>query len=377
MMRRFRVDVHRHMDEIDQVEWDGLMDRENVPSTHRFVALCQDSGVADARYAHVVIRDSGRPVLVATLCRIEVKLDLIAHGGLRGAAAVVRSVWPRFLTVPVLIGGLPASFAQSCLGLAPDTNSGEVLRLLSGVADEVARDFGAGFVAFKEFAPHEVRRLRQMERFGYFLAPSVPTCTLSLRSTFNSYLAEMRSGYRRQLRLTQAKQRELGLRCRLISNFRGDCPTLFRLYQEVMERAPLQLEQLNLEFFEGLAERFADTAHLLVVEHDGRPLAAALLLESATNLNFLVTGLDTGDSLVHQAYLTLMVEVVKEAHRRRKQTLMLGQTSWSSKTRLGARVESRSLFVRHRARPQRRMLHLARHTLFPEFDVGPRRRVFR
>src|SRR5262249_34058365 len=138
-----------------------------------------------------------------------------------------------------------------------------------------------------------------------------------------------------------------GLTVRKVEDFGPWCPQIFDLYEQVMERAPYQLEHLNLPFLQRLNEAFGAQAQALLVEREGRLLAAAILLSSPRVLTFLIAGIDYALNREHGAYLNLVSEVVAEAIRAGSPLLELGQTSYQLKGRMGAFTEPRHLFIRH------------------------------
>jgi hypothetical protein len=338
--------------------------------------LCQDSGVQEARYRHVLVRERGRLVGFATLAAIDAQLELLAGPAVRRTATRVRSVWPGALRARVLLGGLPVSFGRSCLRVARDADPVRVLRGVAEAAESVAGELGASVVAFKEFSPAEDTHARELGSAGYFRAESLPACSLAVRwRSFDDYLASMRSGYRRQLRGTLAASAQAALAVRTVRDFDAECPRLFALYEQVMDRAEFQLERLNLAFFVGLNAAFGDDSQAILVERGGQLAATAIMLMAPREATFLIAGIDYAqrDS---GAYLRLVTEVVAHAIAAGASALEMGQTSYDLKRRLGARPVSRSMYVRHRSASMHWLLRAGAPSLFPSHSI-PERRVFR
>ena len=103
-------------DDIDQIPpamWDALVDDDDLQASHRFVRICQRSGVEEAEYRHILLSRGGRTVATATLSRMDVRVELLAGPGLQRPVNAARRLFPRLLRVPVILGGLPVSFGQS------------------------------------------------------------------------------------------------------------------------------------------------------------------------------------------------------------------------------------------------------------------------
>lgn len=371
------VRLHRHVDELPEAEWDALAGPDDLLATHRFVKACQDAGVEGAAWRHVAVRQGGRLVAFAPLSCMRVRLDLLSGTALRGAAAVVRRAFPRFLSLPVLLGGLPVSFGTSALRVAPDADPHRVAAAVAGAAERAAAELGAGLIAFKEFPPGEWTRSEPLLDHGYFRAPSLPGCTLELPwRSFDGWLAAMRAGYRRQVRSALRARAAGRLRVRVEPGLGGALDGVLRLYGQVMDRAPHQLERLERPFFERLEAALGPACRTILIERDGALLAAAVLLRGSRTLWFLLAGLDLPRARPHQGYQNLVIEVVAEALRSGAERVELGQTSYAMKGRLGGTPSDRVLYLRHLRPTVNRLLAASRSTLFPRLEPSPRR-VFR
>ena len=371
-----RVRAEDDIRAIDPERWDAILHPDDLLATHRFVRTCQESRIEMARYRHLLIEDAGGPLAIASLSAMEFRVDLLAPGWVRRGAESVRRSRPRFLRSPLVIGGLPVSFNASCLRLRPGARADRVLRLIDREAADLARSTGSGIICFKEFTDAETESAGGLRELGYFRAPSLPSCRLDLpHVSFEAYLASMRAGYRRQARATLRVRRDHGLLVRATSARDANPPELHRLYSQVMDRAEYQLERLGPEFFEALGRNLPETEAILV-EHEGRLLAHAILAHGRTRSHFLLTGIDYARNREHHAYLNVVLEVVARCLERGAQSVELGQTSWALKARLGAVATRRHLFFRHANPILHRALRAARPVFFPEYSV-PERRVFR
>jgi hypothetical protein len=239
-----------------------------------------------------------------------------------------------------------------------------------------ARSTGTTVLCFKEFAARE-HLVEPLTEHGYFRAASMPSCSLAIAwRTFEEYLGAMRAGYRRQILASLRTRDRLGLTVRLVPAWGVEAARIFPLYEQVMDRAPFQLERLNLAFFQHLAAGLGDQTSALLVERDGALLAAAILLQSPGTLTFMLAGIDYAHHRQSQAYLTLVTEIVAEAIRRGAARLELGQTTYDLKQRLGAGTDARWLYIKCTNSPVHLTLRAASGALFPEIAPPPRR-VFR
>jgi hypothetical protein len=277
----------------------------------------------------------------------------------------------------MLLGGLPVSFGTSLLRVHPAADAAAVVAAIADAAETVARELGATMVVFKEFTVAQQAEAGRLVEHGWFEAASLPGCAMEIPWTsFDAYLGALRAGYRRQLRADLAARARGGLVVRRVEGLGGRGNEVFALYQQVMDRAPYQLERLPQAFFTQLEVRAGARCRSLLIEREGQLLGAAVLLRADRSLVFLLAGIDYARSRAHRVYPNLVAEVVAEAIRDGASRLELGQTSYLLKGRLGGTPSDRVLYLRHRRPVVHRALRLAAPALFPH-QVPLARRPFR
>jgi predicted N-acyltransferase len=365
------------IDQIDPNEWDAVVNPDDLQATHRFIRVCQGSGVEDARYRHLMAYEGGRLVGVASLTLLGVELDLLADRTVQRLSRHMRSLYPSFLKVPVLFGGLPVSFGRSCLQLTTGAAAHSVVPAMAEAMEGVADELGAKMLAFKEFTPAEARQVDHLQSRGYLRVPSLPSCELRIRwRSFDDYLAHMRAGYRRQVKASLGTARRRGLTIRRVADFRGDSRRLFELYTQVIDRAEHKLERLNLAFFEQLAAAPELRPRAIYAERDGELLAYAIMLQGATTSTFLIVGIDYKHNRDNLAYINIVNAVVAAAIDSGATSLEMGQTSYELKGRLGASVVPRYIYLKHRSKLVHSIFRVGAGALFPAHTLRERR-VFR
>lgn len=368
-------------DDIDQISpdmWDALLDPEDLQASHRFVRVCQRSGVEDAKYRHILLSKGGRTVGIATLVSLEVRLELLAGPGVQRLVTMARKLFPTLLRIPVILGGLPVSFGQSCLRVAPGEDPSPLLARVAAEAESFARSSGANLICFKEMSSAEARFADGLCDVGYFRVPSLPSCRLELPfDDMTDFDSAMRSGYRRQLHQTQRECEDNQLRVCCVDEWEGLEDVLFELYERVMDRAEYQMERLTPAFFRELRLAFERQVRVVTVEREGgEVLAYALMLHGKQRSTFLIAGIRYSARAGLAAYRTVVTETVASTLRHGACALEMGQTSYDIKTRLGAQPTARYLYLQHRSPLIHGLLRSVRGVLFPRRVIPPRR-VFR
>lgn len=371
------VRAFRAIDEVDAAAWDAIVPPDALQLRHAFVRACEHAGVADAVYRHLMVYRAGELVGVASVFRMDVPLELLCPPALRALVRGVRRLWPTFLRPTLLLCGLPVSAGRPCIAFRSPDDAPYVLRVLAAHLERTAAELGARLLCCKEFSPAEAAHMDGLLARGWFRAHSLPTFRLALPwRTPAAYRAALRAGYRRQLRTTARAGGLAGLTVRTTRPNDADWQRFFPLYEQVMARAPHQLERLNLAFFRNLGAYLPGHVRMVLVERGEALVAAAVLLESGQLTTFFMAGIDYATAGEGEAYPNLVAAVVSEAIAAGTGLLELGQTSDALKTRLGAVPEPRWLYFRHRGRVAHALFRLAAPLLFPPTHV-PERRVFR
>jgi hypothetical protein len=190
---------------------------------------------------------------------------------------------------------------------------------------------------------------------------------------FASYVGELTASYRRQLRATLHARDAAGLKVRIVERFAGELDRLFPLYEQVMERARYKLETLTPSFFQRLDDDLGNASRAIVLEHEGKPVAMAIMLYAGESATFLLAGIDYTAPSAWQVYPNLVTEVLADAIRSGASRLEMGQTSYPLKTRLGGVAVPRFLFLRYRHPFGAWLLQQCADRLFPEHTCPPRR----
>jgi predicted N-acyltransferase len=371
------VRIVRHIDDVSAAEWNSIVPVDEVQTSHAFVRACQDSGIENAKYWHVMVYRAGELAGIATLSLVDIPLDLLSTGITRRVIGAVRRVRPALLRPAVLLCGLPVSAGRPCLAIRGPADAPFVLRAIAEAMEQVAAEADADLCCVKEFTDAEAFVMNGLQVHGYFRAASLPSFRMDVPwPTFDAYLAGMRAGYRRQAQATLRARDRSGLRVRRVDDYASECARIFALYEQVIDRAEFRLERLNLAFFGNLTTYLPERTTAVLVEQDDHLVAAAILLRAPHVLTFFMTGIDYSRNRGCSAYLNLVLEIVAEAIRTSVPAVELGQTSAALKSRLGARAEARHLYFRCPSSLSHAAFRSTSTVLFPRM-IPPVRRVFR
>lgn len=372
------VEIYRNIDDVDVAIWDRALTSCDAFMSHDFVAACQASEIEDAEYWHLVVWRRDVPVGIATIHQMDVNLDLLTVGITRRLVQAVKSAFPAFLRVKLLICGLPLSNGKPCFRVLPDGDPAKIVQAVARVMRQIAEEHSFKILCFKEFPTRSRWMMDTLEACGYFRANSLPTCRLEIKwNSIEEYIHCMRAGYRRQVMQTMKCGQCAGLDIRWHSRSDGQADTFYKLYCQTVQQAVHRLETANREFFEELFVRWEGQVRIVSMETNGACIAAGLLVVADTSATLLFVGMDYENIRKEwQVYQNLLLEIIAESIRLGVETLEFGQTSYPAKMRMGGFPEDSFLYFHHHNPWMHWLLSRNRSMLFPETEI-PRRQVFK
>jgi hypothetical protein len=374
-----RTRLFHRIDEVDPVRW-GITGSDPFSSTAVLRAL-EKAKLPGVRMRYVVLEDPvGRWVAATSLASLEIDGARLTHGLFRGIIETVRRLNPGFLRTRLMVCGTPLSVGNPPVRLVRGTDAVVALRTLGGVLDEVAEEERSSWRAFKEFPATQLDAARMALCSGtsrWSLVPSEPNCGMSVPwRSFEAYLADLRSHYRYKIRKAARRLATDGVETDVAPLDGAYDARAHALYEQVFQRADVQLERLTEGFFRALGSAFGDRALLIRFRRHGELVGwVAMLLDGSVAYD-LFHGIDYSGAGDSDLYFNQLASAVRLAIRRRVAYLSLGQSTLTAKARFGAEAVPLWLALRHRSAVLNRTIAAGRRKLFPGTEF-PRRQVFR
>jgi hypothetical protein len=349
--------------DVDDAVWSSLADpAADFAMSPRLLALQERTLAPEGRLFHVVVRDEhDGAIALATL-------SLHPYAPLRSQ---------------ILMCGVPLPPGRTHLRIAADADVAATLRYLDEIMEALAKKHGARLMVFKELNEKVEAQLAPLTGdLGYVRGEIPGMHHISGRfDDLDDYEKALRSDYRRQLRATRARLQEAGLvasttkdPAEIRARFGED---LHALYLNVWRRAPEKLECFPAELFRSAAEVLEAEVLLTTLEDDGRPLAFAFGLRHGATYYSLYVGVDDARNTRDALYFNVVLANLDAVWRGGDvDHIALGQTASDFKTRLGARYEPLSFFVRAPNAILQAGLSGLRRWAFPSPAPPMKRRVF-
>ena len=362
---RFEYRIFQTMENIEPSIWDSLFDASDIFHSHSFLFTLEQSHVEDAHYHYVVFYENEKPIASAVLSDFAIQLDLFI--GQNRFAQWLKKLKPDFFYVKILFCGTPVSIGQRNF-IAPSVLYADLLPLLAHIMDDICRQQNIRFQVFKEFFEADATQMQPiLEQNGFFKGYSLPYIKLPIRwQTFDDYLLDLRSGYRRLIKKSLDKLAKSGGIVTLTPPQYVTAATFFKWYMSVMDRATVKLETLNEAFFEQAFVKMADDIRLLTLIKDDKPLAATFLISHGAELTFVWAGKPIARADEYDPYFNLLTQMVVYAIENGYKTLNFGQTAYFTKQRLGGDAHELFLFFKSSSWFWHRLIRSFNAVIFPK-----------
>ncbi|MFT3945415.1 MAG: peptidogalycan biosysnthesis protein [Agriterribacter sp.] len=377
-----KTEIYDDIKAIDPYTWDLLNPEAELFHTHRFLKALQKARVEDADMYFLVIKDGDRMVGTAVLSAFTINLDLFIN--VQSVTKLIKKMLPHIFKVRVLFCGTPVSAAHKNIQAMPYAAT-DVYKAVAEAMESIAAKAKANTLIFKELLPGDLQYADALLRQGYFRGYSIPSTWMPVKhDTYNNYLKSMRHNFRRQI---IASLKKAGMELPVVSNnssalFTAGKPVIryvsweeisgkefYTYYLSVMSRAAVKLETLNEAFFENVFTALADKVKLIAFVHNGEIICVFAFTIYNRGLNFLWTG-KKHDKDAFDSYHNLLNALVDIAIENRCEKLVLGQTSYYPKQRIGACTEDRFIYVRSRRSLIHSLLKKLNPWIFPYMKVS-------
>jgi Acetyltransferase (GNAT) domain len=321
---------------------------EGKVKNYRYYELIQQTLANDFDFRYLVLEDNaGNVRAIQSVFFVRQNLIEGVRGAFRAIVDLVRKIFPRFLTLRVLMVGCAAGTGE--LDAKNSEDEQWIAQALGQTLLEFARANKASLIVFKDFPASYREPLRILSDHGYTRVPSMPMTRLALAfQNFDEYLNKLgyisRKSLRRKFRKTE---RAAKIEMEVVNDAAPIIDQIFPLYLQVHERSPMKFENLSREFFLGIAETMPEHTRFFVWRIDNRIVAFSLALVSGDTLYDEVIGLDYDVAFDLHLYFYTMRDVIRWALEQKLRNYLSGPLNYDPKLHLGHELAPLDLYVRH------------------------------
>jgi len=317
---------------------------------HRYYEIVEQTLEDDFEHHYFLLEDeSGAVRAVQPLFFVRQNLIEGVPGIIRTIVDLVRRIFPRLLTMRVLMVGCAAGEGQ--LGACDPKDGAWLADALRASLLTYARQNKASLIVLKDFPAKYRSTLEIFPANGYARIPSMPMTSLSLKhSSFDDYLGSLsyitRKGLRRKFRKTERAAR---ITMEVINDISPYVDEIYPLYLQVHERSPLKFETLTKDYFLQVGRQMPERARFFIWRQDRKIIAFALCFVHGDTIYDECLGLDYGVALDLHLYFYTLRDVIQWAMAQGLTSYCSGPLNYDPKLHLGCDLMPLDLYVMHRS----------------------------
>jgi len=320
----------------------------NKCKDHRYYEIVEDT--LKGRFEHhylVLADDSGDARAIQPV--FFVRQDLIegVPGKITSILEWVRKIFPRFLTMRVLMVGCAAGTGE--LATSATKDEGWVANQLQASLSTFAKKNKASLIVLKDFPSSYRSELETFRLNGYAQFPSMPMTRLSLHyNKWDEYFCTLSKATRKDLRRKFRKtERAPQIEMEVLSDVTALVDEIYPLYLAVHERSPLKFETLTKDYFRVIGQQMPDRARFFIWRQTGKIVAFSFCLVCGNRLYDECIGLDYNVALNLHLYFYTLRDVISWALEKGLKYYYSNPLNYEPKLHLDCELAPLDLYVKH------------------------------
>jgi predicted N-acyltransferase len=259
----------------------------------------------------------------------------------------VRKIFPRFLTMRVLMVGCAAGTGD--LGACDAKDEPWVANSLQARLSTYARQNKASLIVLKDFPATYRSTLETFPLNGYARIPSMPMTRLSLRyENWDEYFRTLSKATRKDLRRKFRKaERAPAIEMEVVSDVTPLVDEIHPLYLAVHERSPLKFETLTKDYFRAIGQRMPDRARFFIWRQLGKIVAFSFCLAYDDTIYDECMGLDYNVALDLHLYFYTLRDIISWALEQGLKYYYSNPLNYEPKLHLDCDLVPLDLYVMH------------------------------
>ncbi len=261
---------------------------------HRYYEIVEDTLLQnDFEHHYLLLEDnSGQQRAIQPVFFVRQNLVEGVPGKVRSIVDEVRKIFPRFLTMRVLMVGCAAGAGD--LGVSDENDETWMAKTLETGLLKYAQQNKASLIVFKDFYAQYRPVLAPLCSSGYARMASMPMTRLLLRyDNWDEYFRTLSKATRKDLRRKFRKtERVPKIEMQVVTDIAPLIAEIYPLYLAVHERSPLKFETLTKEYFLAIAQRMHEHARFFIWRQSGKIVAFSFCLVCGDKIYDECIGLD-------------------------------------------------------------------------------------
>ena len=316
---------------------------------HRYYEIVEDTLVQnDFEHHYLLFEDnSGQRRAIQPVFFVRQNLVEGVPGKVRSIVDEVRKIFPRFLTMRVLMVGCAAGAGD--LGVSDKNDETWIAKTLETGLLKYAQQNKASLIVFKDFYAQYRPALAPLCSSGYVRMASMPMTRLLLRyDNWDEYFRTLSKATRKDLRRKFRKtERVPKIEMQVVTDIAPLIAEIYPLYLAVHERSPLKFETLTKEYFLAIAQRMHEHARFFIWRQSGKIVAFSFCLVCGDKIYDECIGLDYSVALGLHLYFYTLRDIVSWALQQGLKYYYSNPLNYEPKLHLDCELVPLDLYVRH------------------------------
>ena len=319
----------------------------NKCKDHRYYEIVEET-LEGFEHHYLVVEDSSSHVrAVQPVFFVRQNLVEGVPGKIRSVVEIIRRIFPRFLTMRVLMVGCAAGTGD--LGSCDENDEGWMANALLAGLRTYARQNKASLIVLKDFPANYRSALETFALNGYARIPSMPMTRLALcYQNWDEYFCTLSKATRKDLRRKFRKaDRAAKIEMEIVTEIAPFIDEIYALYLAVHERSPLKFETLTKEYFYAIAQRMPERARFFIWRQSGRIVAFSFCLVCGDAIYDECIGLDYSVALDLHLYFYTLRDIISWALRQGLKFYYSNPLNYEPKLHLDCELAPLDLYARH------------------------------
>jgi predicted N-acyltransferase len=315
---------------------------------HRYYEIVEETLEGAFEFDYLRLEDdSGTVRGIQPVFFVRQNLVEAVPGKIRSVVRLTRKIFPRFLTMRVLMVGCVAGAGD--LGACDHRDEVWVANALRASLWTYARQNRASLIVLKDFPAKYRRLLETFSSNGYARIPSMPMTRLGLHyANWDEYFRTLSKATRKDLRRKFRKaERASKIDLEVVNNIAPWVDEIHPLYLAVHERSPFKFETLTKDYFRAVGQRMPDRARFFIWRQLGKIVAFSFCLVCDDAIYDECIGLDYGIALDLHLYFYTLRDIISWALQQRLRFYYSNPLNYEPKLHLDCELVPLDLYVMH------------------------------
>ena len=320
----------------------------NKCKDHRYYEIVEETLHCGFEHYYLLIEDdSGNVRAIQPVFFVRQNLVEGVRGKVRSIVDGIRKIFPRFLTMRVLMVGCAAGTGD--LDASEEKGEAWVANALWASLRTYARQNKASLIVLKDFPAKYRPALETFHLNGYARIASMPMTRLALHyEDWDEYFRTLSKATRKDLRRKFRKAaRAPMIEMEVVSEIVPFIDEMYPLYLAVHERSPLKFETLSKDYFRAVARQMPERARFFIWRQSGKIVAFSFCLVCGETIYDECIGLGYSVALDLHLYFYTLRDIVSWALQQRLKYYYSNPLNYEPKLHLDCELVPLDLYVRH------------------------------